>query len=96
MPIPMIIYHRPNGRQQEAEMKNITDEDSAWYTEHNIKVGMEEISPEILVIYAEYGITNEEPDEITYIVPKDERCVLSMAKIRAMIEHEWELRKTSK
>ena len=91
MSYPFTLYQRPDGRKSEHEMVNITPEDEAWYRENNIIVGMEEIAPEVVTIYAQYGETEGEPDEITYIVPTGERCVLSMAKIRARIEA---LRKT--
>jgi hypothetical protein len=86
MSYPFTLYQRPDGRKSEHEMGNITPEDEAWYRENNIIVGMEEITPEVVTIYAQYGETDGEPDEITYIVPAGERCVLSMAKIRARIE----------
>ena len=80
------LYQRPDGRKTKHEMTNITPEDEAWYRENNIIVSMEEIAPNVITIFAEYGETEGEPDEITYIVPAGERCVLSMAKIRARIE----------
>ena len=80
------LYKRPDGRKTEHELKNITPEDEVWYRENNIIVSMEEIAPNVITIFAEYGETEGEPDEITYIVPTGERCVLSMAKIRAKIE----------
>ena len=86
MSYPITLYHRPDGRTTEHEMVNISPEDEAWYRGNNIIVGMEEIAPEVVTIYAQYGETEGEPDEITYIVPAGERCVLSMAKIRARIE----------
>ena len=86
MSYPFTPYQRPDGRKTEHEMVNITPEDEAWYRENNIIVSMEEIAPEVITIFAEYGETEGEPDEITYIVPAGERCVLSMAKIRAKIE----------
>lgn len=87
MSYPFTLYQRPDGRKTEHEMVNITPEDEAWYRENNIIVSMEEIGPEVIVIYAQYDETEGEPDEITYIVPAGERCILSMAKIRATIEH---------
>ena len=86
MSYPFTLYQRPDGRKTEHEMMSITPEDEAWYQENNIIVGMEEIAPEVFTIYAQYGETEGEPDEITYIVPAGEGCVLSMAKIRAKIE----------
>lgn len=86
MSYPFTLYQRPDGRKSEHHMVNITPEDEAWYRENNIIVSMEEIAPEVITIFAEYGETEGEPDEITYIVPAGERCVLSMAKIRARIE----------
>ena len=91
MSYPFTLYQRPDGRKSEHEMEHITPEDEAWYRENNITVSMEEIAPNVITIFAEYGETEGEPDEITYIVPTGERCVLSMAKIRARIEA---LRKT--
>ena len=86
MSYPITLYQRPDGRKSEHEMVNIAPEDEAWYRENNIIVGMEEIAPEVITIYAQYGEIDGEPDEITYIVPAGEGCVLSMAKIRAKIE----------
>lgn len=86
MSYPFTLYQRPDGRKSEHEMKHITPEDEAWYRGNNIKVGMEEIAADKLVVYAEYGETDGEPDEITYIVPAGEACEVSMAKIRARIE----------
>ena len=86
MSYPITLYHRPDGRKSEHKMMNISPEDEAWYRENNIIVGMEEIAPEVITIYAQYSETEGEPDEITYIVPAREGCVLSMSKIRARIE----------
>lgn len=86
MSYPFTLYQRPDGRKSEHEMVNITPEDEAWYRANNIIVSMEEIAPDVITLYAQYGETEGEPDEITYIVPAGERCVLSMAKIRARIE----------
>ena len=86
MSYPFTLYQRPDGRKSEHEMVNITPEDEAWYRENNIIVSMEEIAPQMFAIYAQYSETEGEPDEITYIVPAGESCVLSMSKIRAKIE----------
>ena len=86
MSYPFTLYQRPDGHKTEHEMEHITPEDEAWYRENNIIVSMEEIAPNVITIFAEYGETDGEPDEITYIVPSGERCVQSMAKIRARIE----------
>ena len=86
MSYPFTLYKRPDGRKTEYEMVNIKPEDEEWYRENNIIVGMEEIAPEVITIYAQYGETEGEPDEITYIVPAGECCALSMTKIRAKIE----------
>ena len=86
MSYPFTLYQRPDGRKSEYQMTNITPEDEAWYRENNIIVGMEEIAPEVITIFAEYGETEGEPDEITYIVPAGESCEVSMAKVRARIE----------
>ncbi len=89
MPLPITIYQRPNGKRIEAVMQKVTDEDAAWYKEHNIKVGMEQITETQIAIYAEYGETDGEPDEITYVVPKGETCEEAMSKIRTKIEKIW-------
>ena len=86
MSYPFALYHRPDGRKTEHELENITPEDEAWYRENNIIVSMEEIAPNVITIFAEYGETEGEPDEITYIVPAKESCEVSMAKVRARIE----------
>ena len=86
MSYPFTLYHRPDGRKTEHELENITPEDEAWYRENNIIVSMEEIAPNVITIFAEYGETEGEPDEITYIVPTGESCEVSMAKVRARIE----------
>ena len=91
MSYPFALYHRPDGRKTEHELENITPEDEAWYRENNIIVSMEEIAPNVITIFAEYGETEGEPDEITYIVPTKKSCEVSMAKVRARIEA---LRKT--
>lgn len=85
MSLTFTVYHRPNGRKTKHEMAHIEPEDEAWYKENNIKVGMEETLLG-MVVYAEYGETDGEPDEITYIVPSGETCQVSMAKIRKQIE----------
>jgi hypothetical protein len=86
MGLPATVYKRPHGQQIEITMSNITPEDEEWYRLNNIKVGFEEITPEQLVIYAEYGETDGEPDEINYLVPSGEQCIISMSKIRTKIE----------
>ena len=86
MSYPFTLYHRPDGCKTEHELENITPEDEVWYRENNIIVSMEEIAPNVITIFAEYGETEGEPDEITYIVPTKESCEVSMAKVRARIE----------
>jgi hypothetical protein len=86
MGLSATIYKRPHGQQIEVTMSNITPEDEEWYRSNNIKVGFEEITLEQLVIYAEYGETDEESDEIIYLVPSGEECIVSMSKIRTKIE----------
>lgn len=86
MSLTFTVYHRPNGRKTEHEMTHIEPEDEAWYKENNIKVSTEQISDDNIFLYAEYGETDGEPDEITYIVPSGETCQVSMAKIRKQIE----------
>ena len=86
MSYPFTLYQRPDGRKSEYEMEHITPEDEAWYRENNIIVSMEEIAPNVITIFTEYGETEGEPDEITYIVPTKESCEVSITKVRARIE----------
>lgn len=86
MSYPMTIYQRPHGHKVQAELRNINPEDEAYFREHDIIIGMEEIATDQIVVYAQYGETDGDPDEIIYIVPAKEKCEVSMANIRAKLE----------
>lgn len=88
MSYPFTVYQRPNGHKTEHEMRHINQEDEDYFRENNIKIGMENIEDpnETIIVYAEYGETNEEPDELTYIVPKGQTCFEAMANIHAEIK----------
>lgn len=90
MTYPCTIYTRPNGHKTEIEIVDIEDDDAAWFKEHNIIIGMEEIYPGQYVIYAEYGEEAGEPLELTYIVPSGQICRTALSNIRQTLKDKFD------
>ena len=86
MGLPVTIYHRPNGRQEDIICNNINEDDAKWFQDHNVKVSMEESGSGGHILYADYGAVDEdgEPDEV--IVVTHRSCEEAMAKLRRLTE----------
>ena len=86
MGLPVTIYHRPNGRQEDIICNNINEDDAKWFQDHNVKVSMEESGSGGQSLYADYGSVDEdgEPDEV--IVVTHRSCEEAMAELRRLTE----------
>lgn len=85
------LYKRPHGGTREIDIKNIRDEDSAWFTENGIAVSMEDCGFDTAV-YADCGFRpdddpEKDPDEIIVFAGK-RNCEDTMADLRAKCEEE--------
>ena len=86
MGLPVTIYHRPNGRQEDIICNNINEDDAKWFQDHSVKVSMEESGSGGHILYADYGAVDEdgEPDEV--IVVTHRSCEEAMAELRRLTE----------
>ena len=86
MGLPVTIYHRPNGRQENIICNNINDDDAQWFQDHSVKVSMEESGSGGHILYADHGAVDEdgEPDEV--IVVTHRSCEEAMAELRRLTE----------
>ena len=85
MPIQATVYILPNGRQEVITVTEITDDDALWFTQHNVKLSMEELRTGAKVIYADYG--NPDEEAIVVSMPGRERpCIEMMTELRKQTE----------
>lgn len=86
MSLPITIYHRPNGRKENIICREISDDDADWFKTHRVHVSMEESGSGGHILYADYGVVDEdgEPDEVILITHGS--CREAMAKLREMTE----------
>ena len=84
MSYPFILFTRPNGRQTEHEMSKLREEDEKYLRDNNVKISMEDCGP-FFTIWADDGMVMEDdpstPDELTYIVKKNETCEQAISNI---------------
>lgn len=80
-----VTYHAlPDGRQTVIPVTEINDEDAAWFTEHNVKLSLEELRTGVKVLYANTG---DEENEVMVISPT-KGCREMMAELRVLAEQQ--------
>lgn len=86
MGLPITIYHRPNGRQENIICHHITEDDARWFQTRSVTVSMEESGSGGHILYADYGAVDEdgEPDEVILVTNRS--CIEAMATLREMTE----------
>lgn len=87
MSLPVTIYHRPNGRQEEIICREVEDDDAQWFKTRSVKVSMESDGGDGYIIYADYGAVTEdgEPDEIV-VTSKGRSCRKTLSELRELTE----------
>lgn len=81
------LFKRPHGLTELVRIHNIDPADQHFLESHNVKVSMEYINEDQVVVYGDYGAvdSNGDPDEI--IVISDGRsCVETMKELRFLVE----------
>lgn len=86
MGLPITVYHRPNGRQENIICNNIEEDDANWFITRSVKVSMEESGSGGHILYADYGAVDEdgEPDEVILVTHRS--CPEAMSSLREMTE----------
>lgn len=85
MPIQAIVFVPPNAKQEVITVTEINDEDAEWFTQHNIKISMEELSNGAKAVYADYG--NPDEEVIVISMPgREKSCRDMMATLRKQTE----------
>lgn len=84
MSINVTLYTLPNGVKSEILVGEINDEDAAWFTQHNVKLSLEELRTGVKVLYANTG---DEENEVLVISPT-KGCREMMAELRVLAEQQ--------
>ena len=76
--INVTVYHKPDGRKEPIEVKNIYKDDADFINDNDIKVSMEELNQDIIV-YFDYGKKDGDGEPIEHIVISGNRsCIKTM------------------
>lgn len=88
MTYPVTFYVRPNGKQVEKEITQISPLAEEFFHRYSIRISMEELTEGRYCIWADYGRELEDgtPDEYIYIVPEGETCYVSLDKVAQAVE----------
>lgn len=81
------LFKRPYGQKELVRIRNIDPADQHFLESHNVKVSMEQIIEDQVVVYGDYGAVDSdgEPDEI--VVFSDGRsCLETMKELRIFVE----------
>lgn len=62
----VIYYKAPNGQQTVVDVRNVYEEDETFFSEHSVKISMEELAGDFIV-YADTGYENEDGDPEEFI-----------------------------
>lgn len=80
----------PNGHREVREITNVRPEDEKYFTEHNIKISMEELSTGQHAVYADTGmLIDGEPTELLEI-SYGRSCKDTLAALRVRCEQQKE------
>ena len=83
------FYLRPDGRAREMNIRNVRDEDAAWFESNGVCISMEELHDSTYAIYADVGLyedDGETPQEIIHVTGPGETCEDALSKLRGMCE----------
>jgi hypothetical protein len=82
----VIIFKRPDGRQEVIDCKHVHDEDAAWFQSNNVSISMEDIGG-MFAVYAGIGKVDEdgEPDELIEISGTRD-CFETLSALRKQCE----------
>lgn len=87
MAIKATLYTRPNGRQEEIQVRNIRPDDEAWFIEHDVQLSMEDAPGQGHVVYGDYGRTDEDGEPVEMVVfSKGRSCEDTLTELRQLIE----------
>lgn len=87
MGLPVTVYHRPGGRQEQIICREIDDDDTNWFQTRSVKVSMESDGRDGYIVYADYGAVDEEgePDEII-VLSQGRSCRKTLSELRELTE----------
>ena len=84
MSINVTLYTLPNGVKSEILVGEINDEDAAWFTEHNVKLSLEQLRTGVKVLYANTGNAENE----VMVISLTKGCREMMAELRVLAEQQ--------
>lgn len=85
--LPVTIYHRPNGRQEEIICREVEDDDAQWFKTRSVKVSMESDGRDGYIVYADYGAVDEDGEPVEIIVLSAGRdCRKTLTELRELTE----------
>ena len=80
-----VTYHAlPAGRQTVIPVTEINDEDAAWFTEHNVKLSLEQLRTGATALYANTGNAENE----VMVISLTKGCREMMAELRVLAEQQ--------
>lgn len=81
------LFKRPNGLAELVRIYNIDPDDQHFLESHNVKVSMEQIIEDQVVVYGDYGAVDSDGDPGEIIVFSDGRsCLETMKELRIFVE----------
>jgi len=85
---PATFFIPPNGRQEKSEVTRIRQATVDYFTEHEVKLSLEQLMTGQHVLYGDFGRRSEdgEPVEAVYIAKDGESCEDSLDGLCAMIK----------
>lgn len=87
--LTVTVFERPNGARNEVVIQNIRPEDANFFISNNLDVSMEELTTGEYVIYSTYPCEDsdeDDPAEVTYVVPYGMSCEDAMHELRKIVQ----------
>lgn len=89
------LYIRPNGKTKELEIQNILPEDEAYFNQHGIRIGMEDIG-DMFAVYATLDIKDDEGGNVEILeLSQGRSCEETLSALRKYCEEELDASKTN-
>lgn len=87
MPIQATVFIPPSGRQEVITVTEIDDRDAEFFTQHNVKLSMEQLQTGLYVIYGDWGkkTPDGEPEE-AIVMSATRSCRELMHQLRTDLE----------
>lgn len=81
------LYQRPKGKKRVIDMRNLHDDDEAFFLKHDVKISLEE-SPTIgFIVYADYGVRDPEGGPVEAVeISYGRDCHTTMHALRLKVE----------